>query len=403
MYKYTKTTFYLLCSALMFLSSCAPRQETSGLSAFHDARGQFKFDDQCISLNNDTSPSSIQFSGTVWYSEENILNKNGRFGLHWSGNNIQDTGTIPINPYTMIISPDGKTAAFDGNKVEEPIGGGGVYLLTGRNYQKTNLKFLDSNSVLTEDNIVMYATANWEHNIISANTYNLKTGETQEKDFSGDSMSSEPLAQLGRTGILAYDWYRNFDGPRLVLLDSKTGKEIARYKDISYQVRPFWYGYTFNQNGTRIISISDRWDGDQPYQQELFGVDATNPDAKPVQITDFHSKYPYALIYDYGTQAWSPNNRWIILTILSSQKEPLDSSTDPKSLFLVDLEKSVGYQLCQELGSKGVKSSAWLPDSQYFALSINDKIWVVNPQTLESRLLVDRPGVTLSVLGWTIP
>ena len=401
--QHAKIKFYLLCIAFVFLSSCVPTQEDmSGLSAFHDARGRFRFADECISLNN-TSSSSIQFSGAIWYDEEDALHKEGRFGLHWSGGSVQDVGSIPIDPYMMITSPSGKTAIFGGFKMGEPMGGK-VYLLEGRNYQKTNLEALGSDFVLTDDDIIMYASADREHNTISANTYNLKTGETQKKDFFDASMSDEPLAQLSRTGILAYDWYRNFDGPRLVLLDAKTGQEIGRYKDISYTVRPSWYGRIFDQQGTRIISISDRWDGDQPYQQELFGVQIGKTE-EPLQVTDFHAKYPYTLIsgFKYPRPVWSPNDRWIVLDVLISQTKQIDSSVDTHWLFLIDLEKSIGYQICQELGPKDSGTAVWSPDSQYFALSRNDKIWVVNPQTLESRLLVDRPGVPLSVLGWTIP
>lgn len=243
----------------------------------------------------------------------------------------------------------------------------------------------------------------FEKGTITVITTDLITGAIQENTIRDRSMSSEPAPKIASNGVLTYVWYQNYEGPRLVVYDMKTNTEITRYKDILYQIRPSWYGYLLNPQGTHILSISSlSGEGYDGWQQELFGVEIGK---EPVQITNFHSIYPYTLIYDinFGGQNWSPNNRWIILNVLTSETKQIDSSINPSWLFLVDLEKNIGYQICQQINPKDQHSITWSPDSKYFALSINDKIWVINPTTLDNRLLVEKTGIPLRVLGWTIP
>ncbi len=406
--RYTKTTFYLLCVAFVFLSGCAPGQEiNNGLSAFHDARGHFRFQDTCLSPANNAS-DTLEFSGSIWYGENIYPPSNGKAGLHWMGSKSDNIGTIPIQPSGLyLLSPDGTSAIVTGYNVGEDAKNSHVYLIKNHEYQITAINHLVGDQLIWSADDKLVGVEAWENPndpTITMIATDLKTGQVQRKDVVKEwGTSTEPLAQISRAAILAYDWYSNVDGPRLVVFDTKTGKEIGRYKDISYRVGRIWYGRIFDQQGVRIISISDGLDTDRIYKQELFGVEIGKSD-QPVQLTDFHSKYPYALIMDFKfiQQSWSPNDRWIIVNVLTSQKEQIDSSTDPSSLFLVDLEKSATYEICREPGT-GTGQVVWSPDSQYFGLSLNDKIWVVNPLTLESRLLVDRPGVSLSVLGWTIP
>jgi len=379
----------------LLISSCS-----KDLRSFQDGHRNFYIEDSCIKLNSKFA-QSISFPGIIWYDENNFASYKGQFGLHWIDNEGKTNSVISIDPVSMIISPDGKNAIFNGYELD--IQHSKFYLLKKYDYEETKIKRL-YNAPIWKDDISLLGTSwDFEKGTITAITTDLNTGVIQENAIRDRSMSSEPAPKIANNGILTYIWYQNYDGPRLVVYDTITNKEVARYKDITYQIRPSWYGYLLNPQGTHILSISSlSGEGYDGKQQELFGVEIGK---EPVQITDFYSKYPYTLIYDinFGGQRWSPDNRWIVLNVLPSETEQIDSSVNPSWLFLIDLEKNVGYQICQQINPKDQHSITWSPDSQYFALSINDKIWVVDPKTLESRLLVEKPGIPLQILGWTTP
>jgi hypothetical protein len=358
----------------------------------------FQIKNSCVSLVNN---KDINISGTVWYDEDDILHT-GEFGLHWQGNDLQDTGLLTADSSGMIISSNGKNALFPGYQNGVDILDAQIYTLNNRTYNNSPIKQLHYSPILTE-NSLLETDWDFEKGTITVITTDLTTGAIQENTIRDRSMSSEPAPKIASNGILTYVWYQNYEGPRLVVYDTKTNTEIARHKDILYQLRPSWYGYLLNPQGTHILSISSlSGEGYDGAQQELFGVEIGK---EPVQITNFHSKYPYTRIYDinFGGQRWSPDNRWIVLNVLPSESRQIDSSVDPSWLFLIDLEKNIGYQICQQINPKDQHSITWSPDSRHFALSINDKIWVIDPKTLESRLLVEKPGIPLRVLGWITP
>lgn len=359
----------------------------------------FHIIDKCVALENN---KNFQISGTVWYDEDNILHT-GEFGLHWRGNDLQDVGVLPVDSSYMIVSPNGNDALFYGHKNGTDVLDSQLYNLNNRVYNDSVIKELNYSPILTENNLLLSTSWNIEKRTTTVTTTDLSTGTVQENAVRDSSMSTEPAPKIASNGVLTYIWYQNYEGPRLVVYDTKTNTEITRYKDILYQIRPSWYGYLLNPQGTHILSISSlSGEGYDGWQQELFGVEIGK---EPVQITNFHSIYPYTLIYDinFGGQNWSPNNRWIILNVLTSETKQIDSSINPSWLFLIDLEKNIGYQICQQINPKDQHSITWSPDSKYFALSINDKIWVIDPTTLDSRLLVEKAGIPLQVLGWTIP
>lgn len=359
----------------------------------------FHIIDKCMTLENN---KNFQISGTVWYDEDNILHA-GEFGLHWHGNDLQDVGMLPVDSSYMMVSPNGNDALFYGYKNGTDILDSRLYNLNNRAYNNSAIKQLNYSPILTEDNLLLSTIWSIEKRTMTVVATDLSTGTFQENVVRDSSMSTEPAPKVASNGVLTYIWYQNYEGPRLVVYDTKTNTEIARYKDILYQIRPSWYGYLLNSQGTHILSISSlSGEGYDGSQQELFGVEIGK---EPVQITDFHSKYPYTLIYDinFGGQRWSPDNRWIILNVLPSETRQIDSNVNPSWLFLIDLEKNIGYQICQPITPTDQHAIMWSPDSQYFALSINDKLWIINPKTLASRLLVEKTNIPLQVLGWTIP
>lgn len=380
---------------VLLISSCS-----KDLQSFQDGRGSFYIEDSCVKLSNE-SAQSIVFPGIIWYDENNFSSYKGQFGLHSIESEGNVNSVISIDPINMMVSPNGKNAIFNGYEFD--ILNSKFYLLKKYEYEEMKIERLYNSPRWMGDNSLLGTDWDFEKGTITVITTDLTTGVIQENTIRDRSMSSEPAAKIARNGVLTYIWYQNYEGPRLVVYDTKTNTEIARYKDILYQIRPSWYGYLLNQQGTHILSISSlSGEGYDGWQQELFGVEIGK---EPVQITNFHSKYPYALIYDinFGGQNWSPDNRWIVLNVLPSETRQIDSSVNPSWLFLIDLEKNVGYQICQQINPKDQHAITWSPDSRYFALSINDKIWVVDPKTLESRLLVEKSGIPLEVLGWTKP
>lgn len=394
----SKPIIYIISLVFVLLASgaCSANNQILAKNS-----SEFVIQDNCVSLSNHDN-TDINIQGVIWYEEDSILYP-GSFGLQFIGNSRQDKGILPVNPIQMIISPGGNEALFDGYEAGVDILNSRVYRLTDHEYQTTELEWRWNSPIWADNNLLLGTSWDFENGTITVVTTDLKTGISKQTSVADRGMSSEPAPKIARNGILTYLWYSNFEGPRLVVYDTNTNKEIARYKDISYIMRPSWFGYLLNPQGTHILSISSLvGEGYDGKQQELFGVEIGK---EPVQITDFHSKYPYALIYDinFGGQTWSPDNRWIVLNVLPSETGQFDSSIDPSWLFLIDLEKNVGYQICQQINPNDQHSMTWSPDSRHFALSINDKVWVVDPKTLESRLLVKRPGVPLRVLGWTIP
>ncbi|MFZ5822275.1 MAG: hypothetical protein ACOYYJ_20485 [Chloroflexota bacterium] len=394
---YLRITNLLLCILIVVVSTgCSTR-----LSSFQDGRGKFQINNNCIDLSHEIASSSMQFQGTVWYDDDNILHS-GTFGLHWTGNNSEDIGVLPIDPIQMFISPDGEKAIFDGLEVNVDKFDPKLFSLKNREYQKAKIDRLYRSPVWTINDLWLGTDWDFEKGTITVITTDLTTGAIQENTIRDRSMSSEPAPKIASNGVLTYIWYQNYEGPRLVVYDTKTNTEIVRYKDINYQIRPFWHGYLLNPQGTHILSISSLvGEGYNGKQQELFGVEIGK---EPVQITDFHSKYPYVLIYDinFGGQRWSPDNRWIVIHVLTSETQEIDSTVDPSSLFLVDLYNNVAQRFCDQATGTN-QHITWSPDSKYFALSMNDKIWIIDPLTLESRLLVEKPGISLTVMGWTIP
>lgn len=381
---------------ILLLVSCS---NTTQL--FEQDYRKFGLEKDCLPLASELH-ENIKFQGSIWFEEDSILHS-GKFGLQWIGSSLQDTGTLPINPIYMIVSPDGKEALFDGYEVGVDVLDSQIYVLKNHEYQKTKTKWFNYSPILKDANTLLGTSWNIEKRTTTVITTDLSTGTVQENAVRDSSMSTEPAPKIASNGVLTYIWYQNYEGPRLVVYDTKTNTEIARYKDVLYQLRPFWYGYLLNPQGTHILSISSlSGEGYDGAQQELFGVEIGK---EPVQITNFHSKYPYTRIYDinFGGQRWSPDNRWIVLNVLPSETRQIDSSVNPSWLFLIDLEKNIGYQICQQINPKDQHSITWSPDSKYFALSINDKIWVVEPRTLESRLLIEKPNIPLQILGWTIP
>lgn len=361
----------------------------------------FQIKNSCVQLATQVH-ENIKFQGTVWYDEDNILHS-GTFGLHWMGSQPEDTGVLPIDPIQMFVSSDGAKAIFDGLEADLKRFDPKIFLLENRKYQKAKITRLYNSPVWTDDDLWLGTKWDFESGTITAVTTDLKTGNSQESVIADRSVSSEPAPKIARNGILTYNWYQNYAGPRLVVYDTVANREVARYKDISYQIRPACYGNLLGPEGTHIVSVSSLLgEGYDGKQQELFGVKIGE---EPVQITDFHSKYPYALIcgINFGGQRWSPDNRWIVINVLPSETGQFDSSVDPNWLFLIDLEENIGYQICQQINPKDQHSVAWSPDSHYLALSINNKIWVIDPEKLESRLLVEKSDVPLKVLGWTIP
>ncbi len=91
----------------------------------------------------------------------------------------------------------------------------------------------------------------------------------------------------------------------------------------------------------------------------------------------------------------------MVITAIPSETREINAITAAKYLYLVDLEYRVAYPFCEPLD--GPEHVAWSPDSRLFALSIGDRLWIVDPTTRKSRLLLERPGISLTVLGWTIP
>ncbi len=363
----------------------------------------FRFSERCVSLA-DAGNTDLDIEGSIWYEEDHILGA-GRFGLHWIGNTASEAGTLPVSPASrrLYISPDGKEILFYGYEEGMDILDAQIYhIFEDKSYEVTNIKRLGESPVWTEDNKILGTDWDLHEHRISVIVTDINTGIATRYDHLDGGMSSEPMAKVGRNGLLAYVWYSNFEGPRLVVYDIWNDREIARYKDINYEVRPSWYGFLLNPEGTRILSISTPLGkkGYEGKQQELFEVEIGKA---PVQVTNFHAKYPYFLIYDlnFGGQRWSPDNRWVVITAIPSETWEINATTAAKYLYLVDLEHKVAYPFCEPLD--GPAHVAWSPDSRFFALSIGDRLWVVDPTTRESRLLLERPDISLTVLGWTIP
>ena len=380
--------FMQLLLFIFILSACQ--------QGFPLSKNKFRVD-TCISLNN-SSFEELQFPGVVWYKEDTYayLEHKGEPGLHWVDGQRKH-GTLFPNPIVIeSISPDGRSAIFMGDD-------NAIYLLEGMTVRQISSPrdWLGNNLILTEDGKILGTDWDFHEHRISVIVTDINTGIATRYDHLDGGMSSEPMAKVGRNGLLAYLWYSNFEGPRLVVYDIWNEREIAQYKDITYQVRPSWYGFLLNPEGTRILSISTpRDEGYDGKQQELFEVEIGKA---PVQVTDFHSRYPYFLIYDlnFGGQRWSPDNRWVVITAIPSESRGINAITAAQYLYLIDLERRVAYPFCEPLD--GPESVAWSPDSRFFALSIKDKLWVVDPKSRESRLLLERPGISLRALGWTIP
>lgn len=262
--KFLKTT-YCLGSIIfaMLLATCS-----NGTKLFVKDASNFYIHDSCVTLN-DKNSSTMEIQGAIWYSEDDILHS-GDFGLHWIGDNSLDTGVLPVHPVQMIVSPDGKDAVFNGREVGVDIRDSQLYVLSNHEYQKTQFKWFNRSPVWAESNLLIGTDWDFDKQTISTITTNLTTGEVKINDFSTVGMSSEPAAQTSRNGLLTYLWYSNYEGPRLVVYDTITNKEIARYKDITYQIRPSWYGYLLNPQGTHILSISsvkvENFDGRQQEQ-----------------------------------------------------------------------------------------------------------------------------------------
>lgn len=388
----TSTSLASIAFVVLLLVSCSTRNRL-----FVKDASEFTLQSGCVSLS---SNKNLNIQGTIWFKEDAILHA-GKVGLQFIENGTQDTGLLPINPIQMVISPNGEEALLDGYELGTDTLRSQAYRLTNHEYQKIGIRWSWNSPVWTENNSIVGTSWDFENGAITVITTDLETGISQQSAIIDRGMSSQPAAKIARNGILTYLWYSNFEGPRLVVYDTKTNKEIARYKNISNRVGTSFYGDLLNSQGTHILSISNSLSTGHSRQQELFGVEIGE---EPVQITNFHSKYPYFLIYNlnFGGQRWSPNSRWVLLHAIPSQTGEINSITDPSYLFLVDLQNNVVQQFCEQITGTN-HQIAWSPDSQFFAISIKDKIWVVNPKTLDAYLLIERPGIPLEILGWTIP
>jgi len=392
---FAKRVRFVLIVAILLLAVYV-----SSAQRFFQNSGNFRIGQTCLSLASE-GDADLDIEGSIWYEEDYILGA-GRFGLHWIGNTDSNAGTLPVSPVSRLyISPDGKEILFYGYEEGMDILDRRVYhIFEDKSYEVANIKRLGESPVWTEDNKILGTDWDFHEHRISVIVTDIDTGIATRYDHLDGGMCSEAMAKVGRNGLLAYLWCTHFEG-RLVVYDIWNEREIAQYKDITYQVRPSWYGFLLNPEGTRILSISTpRDEGYDGNQQELFEVEIGKA---PVQVTNFHAKYPYFLIYNlnFGGQRWSPDNRWVVITAIPSETWEINDITAAKYLFLVDLEDKVAYPFCEPLN--GPDYIAWSPDSRFFALSIKDKLWVVDPKSRESRLLLKRPGISLRALGWTIP
>ena len=385
---YKKTILFIQLLLSIFVLSACQR----GISL---SKNKFRVD-ACVSLSS-LSLEKSRFPGVIWYKEGTYayLEHKGEPGLHWIDGQGK-RGTLFPNPIVMkSISPDGRSALFIGDDYA-------VYLLEGMTVRQISgpRKWPGNNLILTEDGKILGTDWDFHENRISVLVTDIHTGMTTRYDHYDGGMSSEPMAKVARNGLLAYLWANHFEA-HLVVYDIWNDREVARYTNISYGVRPSWYGFLLNPEGTRILAISslrgEEYDG---RQQELFEVEIGKA---PVQVTNFHAKHPYFLIYDlnFGGQRWSPDNRWVVITAIPSETREINAITAAQYLYLIDLENRVAYPFCDPLD--GPERIAWSPDSRFFTLSIKDRLWVVEPTTRKSRLLLERPGIPLRVLGWTIP
>lgn len=384
--------FLKIAIPIILLTAC-----TTTTEIFKQNSSEFQLNNSCIDLSK---TDDITFEGTIWYNEGDILDDEYS-GLHWAQNSSDDTGTLPLSIASTLISPNRSGFLSLGNIVNTDIRDLAIYYVEGPSYKKTNIENLYRSPIWTEDDTVLGIDWDYEEDRISTINTNIKTGEAIQNDYFFPYMSSEPQVQVARNGILTYLWYTNYEGPRLIVYDTIKDKEIARYENIAYQIRPSWSGYLLNSEGTHILAISSlSGEGYTGKQQELFGV--AIGEEKPVQLTDFHSIYPYTLIYNlnYGGERWSPDNHWVLIELITSDTNEFDLNSAPNHLFLIDLQKNIAYKICEQLTGKNHRV-VWSPDSNQFALSIEDKIWIVDPKTLESHLLIERPGIPLDVLGWT--
>ncbi len=396
--KANKRVRFIMIVAILLSAVCVGSMQ---IFLNHNPSGNFRFSETCLSLANEDS-REFDIKGSIWYEEDYILGA-GRFGLHWIGNTASDAGTLPVSPASRLyISPDGKEILFYGYEEGMDILDRRIYhIFEDKSYEVTNIKRLGESPVWTEDNKILGTDWDFHEHRISVIVTDIDTGIATRYDHLDGGMSSEAMAKVGRNGLLVYLWYSNFEGPRLVVYDIWNDREVARYKDITYEIRPSWHGFLLNPEGTRILAISSLWGEEYDgKQQELFEVEIGKA---PVQVTNFHARYPYFLIYDlnFGGQRWSPDNRWVVITAIPSETREINATTAAQYLYLIDLEHRVAYPFCEPLD--GPESVAWSPDSRFFALSIGDKLWVINPETRESRLLLERSDIPLKVLGWTIP
>ncbi len=393
---FAKRVRFVLIVAILLLAVYV-----SSAQLFFQNSGNFRISQTCLSLANEDS-REFDIEGSIWYEEDYILST-GRFGLHWIGNTDSNAGTLPVSPVSRLyISPDGKEILFYGYEEGMDILDRRVYhIFEDKSYRVTNIKRLGESPVWTEDNKILGTDWDFEKHRISVIVTDIDTGAATRYDHLDGGMCSEAMAKVGRNGLLAYLWCTHFEG-RLVVYDIRNKREVAQYKDITYQVRPSWYGFLLNPEGTRILAISTPFGkkGYEGHQQELFEVEIGKA---PVQVTNFHAKYPYFLIYDlnFGGQRWSPNNRWVVIKAIPSETWEINESTATIVLYLVDLKNREAYPFCEP--TDGFEHVAWSPDSRFFALSIGDKLWVINPETRESRLLLERSDIPLKVLGWTTP
>ncbi len=367
---------------------------------FFNHSGEFRISQTCLSLAEEGN-TDLDTEGSIWYEEDYILGA-GRFGLHWIGNTESEAGTLPVSSTSRLyISPDGKEILFYGYEEGMDILDAQIYhLFEDKSYEVTNIKRMGELPVWTEDNKTLGTDWDFHENRISVIVTDIDTGTATRYDHYDGGMSSEPMAKVGRNGLLASLCANHFEA-HIVVYDIWNDREVAQYKNISYGVRPSWYGFLLNPEGTRILAISSLWGEEYDgKQQELFEVEIGKA---PVQVTNFHAKHPYFLIYDlnFGGQRWSPDNRWVVIKAIPSETREINEITATKVLFLVDLKNKVAYPFCEP--TDGFEHVAWSPDSRFFALSIKDKLWVVEPTTKKSRLLLERPGIPLQVLGWTSP
>lgn len=385
------------CSiCILFLFGCMTDQSPSATGIIQDAQGRFQINDTCLTLD-ESSSASVRFGGTILYDESDIKDRNGVFGLHWIGDDQENIGIIPVDSFEMISSPNGKAVAFMGIKQGETISDKKIYILENAVYSETGFNDWGQYPVWTENNLLMGTVPDVNNKTVKIIINHLDDKSTEWKTVSLPEMLSN-ISKISNSGFLSYNWYKKApDGAKLAVIDINTGKQIAAYADVTYKVIPLWGGYKYNLKGNRILTISSN----SPYQQELWEIDIEGG-GDPVQVTDFHSKYPFALIYyDFS---WSPSNQWFVgKVLLSPTKNAYDDVAASSQLFLIDLEKSTGFVLCRQIAADAQTAVIWSPDSKYFALSIEDKIWVIDPLTLKSRLLVDRKGVPVTVMGWTIP